>query len=167
MANRRNNPWRIVIFCILSVALFVYVIPICALVSSSIVGGYPTDLESRFRLCSDIDLPHSASVILFEDGERSMNGDGVFTVVFEVNHGDLRALLQSAPFGGSWETGPVPAEIKQSFFENEFKLKAPWHATNTKYVAQDRGPKHLPWHNGRLFIVEPDSRRVWFGEWDY
>jgi hypothetical protein len=41
-----------------------------------------------------------------------------------------------------------------------------WDSKDIMFVAQDTGPQSLPWHNGRLLVVDRSKLRVWFGEYD-
>lgn len=126
-----------------------------------------SEMLARFQFLSGIRLPNSATIEYLEDGDLAWNGDGVYSMTFSINDVDLKTLLQSSPFGGTWQPGPVPSKIREAYFENDFKRNASWRTPDVFHTAQDRGPNGMPWHNGRIFMVDRNAKRVWFGEWDY
>ncbi len=164
MSKRSSRSFRFLIFVIFSCSIALCWTPIERLRQARA----KSEMLARFQFLSDIPLPNSAMIEYLEDGERAlMNGDGVYSVIFQINDADLGMLLQSSPFGGTWDLGPVPSKIRDAYFENDFKRNAPWQAAHIVHTAQDRGPKGMPWHNGRIFMVDRNAKRVWFGEWDY
>ncbi len=138
-----------------------------------------------FRFYTGLWWPSNARVIARGDDHGGFHGDGEFYVVFETDEQTIQKWLSgSAPWGQEWEQGPVPGEIGfhcsfgtlgaswstvngESRYRGDEELVRLFSSNQTWYAARERGSSSLRWHNGDLFIVDPQAKTVWFCVWDW
>ncbi len=133
--------------------------------------GILTDPGSRlgFRFYTGLWWPSNARVIARGDDHGGFHGDGEFYVVIETDEQTIQKWLSgSAPWGQECEHGPVPDEISYHCSFGDYSVS--WRTFNSNqvwYAAKERCCSSLRWHNGDLFIVDPQAKTVWFCVWDF
>ncbi|MBX9790358.1 MAG: hypothetical protein K2Y37_15680 [Pirellulales bacterium] len=144
------------------------------------------DSASDFKFITGLVMPKGALVVRTADDHGGFHGDGEFYLVFKADRKSLVKLLaDEPPWGDRWQTSPVPGlmgfgnqfgwQSKFSADEGHAAIDATrpdraayaFHAPSMRYSAQERCCQTLPWHNGSLLIVDPESGYVWLSVWDF
>jgi hypothetical protein len=152
---------------------------------SSLFHTLLVDSASDFKFYTGLAMPEGASVVRTGDDHGGFQGDGEFYLVFEADPEALSKWLADAPpWGKSWQAGPLPSEMT---FQNMFgwqesglldlpepdahlnpdRAENVLNSTRVRYSAEERCCQTLPWHNGSLLIVDPESGYVWLSVWDF
>lgn len=118
-------------------------------------------------------LPRFTSMKIHDERNlRQWQGDGDYFVSFDLDAADLAKLLEKSPWTGCpWTQGAPPEEIQrnlESLPTAWLQHGLPdWESDHLLHAAEDfKHAPQLPWHNGRVAIVDSKLRRVWVLEWD-
>lgn len=120
------------------------------------------------------------------DEHGGMVGDGESIAVFKLTQPAIDKLIESKPpWSADWQVGPVPGEIgfHCNFGTDGVAFGGPIGETGTYtgdeslvrllssgrlfYDAKERCCDSLPWHNGHLIVIDPDTKTVWLSVWDF
>lgn len=118
--------------------------------------------------------------------------EGEYSLVFSTTSKQINYwITNESPWGKEWKDGPIPHHIMNCNFglggvgmyirtDSNGKVdtvytnknKIYWFLTekNFKYVSEEfccPNDSNLRYHNGRLLILEIDSNKVWYSNWDY
>jgi hypothetical protein len=102
-------------------------------------------------------------------------GDGEFHLILECDPGTIERWLADHPFWGDsqWQRGPVPREIGfHCTFGNSAsigccgEIQEVFNSSRVWYAARNRCPT-MPYHQGNLVVVDPESGRVWYSDWKW
>lgn len=141
-----------------------------ALVGYYILAGLRAGPDRDFTRITEIEWPQSATVILTHNDHSLPLGDGESHIIFDTDGNTITKWLTApAPWeGDEWQTGPVPDEIAGNCLlrDDKAELQRLLSSPHTHYAALDAGPEALPWHNGRLLLLDPANHRVWLFVWD-
>jgi hypothetical protein len=172
-----NTRWRLSKWVVALAALFAVVcggvLFICA--GGTLVGLYVyDDLRQNpardFTQITGLQWPESAIVTLTCDDHSPPLGDGERHIVFDIDGNTMEKwLVMSPPWKlDTWQSGPIPDEISGncSLRHDNQELLRLSGSPDTLYVAADVGPEALPWHNGRLLLLDPANNRVWLFVWN-
>lgn len=163
-----------VIMCLLSIRLVVWA----------------TSVEGRFTLATGLSWPSTVRVVATGDNHGGFTGDGEFYLLLECDPATIRLWLEDRPFwgGSSWQRGPVPTQIgyhcqlgsqkslgsvtfpdgSKEYFGGSAEVREVLSSPRLWYAARDRCQSpDLPYHQGNLLIVDPESGRVWYSDWKW
>jgi hypothetical protein len=117
--------------------------------------------------------------------------EGEFSIVFKTTENQIKLWLDSGPpwENAKWQKGKIPYEIgvavkfnfpdgvsagiydngESMYFGNEALIKLLNDSTNYYSFVEDCCPKEkgLRFHNGRLLIIQPQTKMVYFQHWDF
>ena len=169
-----RDPWKLAIriFQILVVfGIFTFGLLglTCVFFGELIFDGPTKTPEEYFQHNASMIFPDNGVIVHHFRQRNSFNGDGEFVCIFDLDEDGINRLLDQRIWGQEWVAGQ-PLEIVRSHFSDEqFKNDAIWQRKDIRHLAQNRSPNNdfLPWHNGRIFIIDTQARRVWFGDWDF
>lgn len=140
-----------------------------------------------FERITGLPCPSDIQSVVSEDTHGGLHGDGRLVISLAVRPELIDLWLKSRPPWNArgWRNGPVPVEIgvnctsgKQtlwtasdeegrSTYQGTQEARCLLDAERIWYVAHDRGPSTMPWHNGNALILDPGTNRVWLFVWDY
>lgn len=149
---------------------------------------WASSAQGRFALATGLSCPKVVSLIDTEDNHSVYNGDGEFYLIMECDPETTHRWLSSRPFWGlsQWHRGPVPAEIgfhchfgasetmgystipdgSEEYFGGSAEIREVLSSPKFWYAAEDKCPS-IPYHQGRLLVVDPESGRVWYSDWKW
>jgi hypothetical protein len=122
--------------------------------------------EAEFTEYTGLDFPDSARILAVGDTHGGLNGDGEFYLAFEADKETIQAWLDQEPPWGqpAWLPGPVPGEIANHCMDAP---RDGMDSDRIHYIAQDFKRASIPWHNGRLLVLDPARGRVVLSWWDF
>lgn len=125
-----------------------------------------SDPISEFTNATGLSLPSTSTVVNAADTHGGFHGDGELYLVFKTNLAIVEDWLTDVPpwKQKDWLAGPVPPEISSHC------LHAPTTGMNSaevRYIAEDFKLSSIPWHNGRLLVVNPNTGEVTLSWWDF
>lgn len=121
---------------------------------------------AEFSEITRLELPEGAKLVVADDTHGGFHGDGELFFVYTVSREAIEEWLVEPPPWSQreWQRGPVPREISSHC------LDAPTEGMNrnrVRYVAEDSEYSGIPWHNGRLLVLDPQAGRVVLSCWDF
>lgn len=141
--------------------------------------------REEFEKATGILCPLSSQLILSEDTHGGMQGDGTLCIAWTMKREIISRWLADPPPWNlkEWKRGPVPTNIGVNCSLETRPLWAVSDATgpryggdqqlqellgskDVRYVAKNRGPSSLPWHNGNLLIIDTTTNSAWLFVWD-
>ena len=121
-----------------------------------------------FERETGFNVSESMKILSSDDTHGGFLGDGEFYVIFQADAKVVSEYINSKPpwDNNKWLKGPIDPFILQhcSFGRGLGRFSNP---KEVFYVARNRGPAELPWHNGDLFFIDPDNNSVWYSRWDF
>jgi|GEM_PF-4449205 len=173
-AFAKRNDWKYIIrifqiLTITGIVLFVFVGLTCAFLGETIMYGPKRTPSEYFQRASGMLLPADAEIVYSREDHRSMNGDGYFVCIFDLNDEGINRLLEQRIWGQDWAVGQPLDIIRRHCCDDRFQNEPIWERDDVHHLAQNMSPNNdiLPWHNGRIFIIDSEAGRVWFGDWDF
>jgi hypothetical protein len=178
-AFKRSKKWRWLLLAFLAVSADVvrYGIFVWAL---SPLG--------KFSLTTGLFCAKPAKVITTGSDYGGFPADGEFYLILECDSGTIQRWLADRPFWGrsQWRRGPVPPEIgfhcqfgssesmgcctladgSKEYSGGSAEIREVLSSPRVWYAARDRCPT-IPYHQGNLLVVDPESGRVWYSDWKW
>jgi hypothetical protein len=123
------------------------------------------DERKHFYESSGFRLPADAEIVLSCDDHGGFHGDGEYYLVFDVTEQDIQSYLQTSFWNQEWQRGAVPKEVSfhtalSKWANNTFNSSQIW------YIAENRNTM-IPFHNGRLMLIDTRINRVFYSQWDF
>lgn len=147
----------------------------------------PPTPEQVFERATGFRWPSNAIVI--SSGGDGLVTDGEFHVVFSVDEATISQWRRVQPVTplSQWQSGPVPTEIgAHCAFGKKYAAYLTRHESNEEvhyagdpelvdllssdkimYSAHDERYGSIPWHNGRLLILDNRTNKVWLSIWNF
>ena len=148
-------------------------------------------LTLRFCWLTGLRVPFGAKDLRTADDHGGFHGDGEYYAVFKTEDRTVQSwLAKPAPWSRQkWEKGPVPphaglhagfghhgtgmsvvrsanGSTREEYFGGSPEIMAVLQSSNVWFSCRARGPKDMPWYNGDLIILDPNSSMVWLSSWD-
>jgi hypothetical protein len=131
-------------------------------------------------------IPSSTQIIIAEDTHGGLQGDGTICIALKVKHDVLGGWTNNLPPWSVdiWGRGPVPSEIGVNCsmqsrplwtisdskgakkYGGDQQLRELLESQDIWYVAKNRGPSTIPWHNGNLLVIDTKTDTAWLFVWD-
>jgi hypothetical protein len=126
----------------------------------------------KFKHYSAYSLPASAQVQAASDDHRGIQHEGFYHIIFDASPEDIKSLLEQRTWQKcEWSSGPVNDASRTKHRLGRLRggddFPVPWSSQAIQFISQNRGHDSLPWHRGRIFVVNRKSGRVWFTDWNY
>ena len=115
-------------------------------------------------------IPWAARVLDSGDTHGGFLGDGVYHLVLQFPSAEqVEALREHTSWPDcQWQRGPVPKEISFYFREHFAQFPPPLDSPNIWFLAQDYKLSTLsPYYNGRFLLLDTETRRAWYSQWDF
>jgi hypothetical protein len=143
--------------------------------------------QGQFTLATGLSCPSMAKVIATGDNHGGFTGDGEFYLIIECDPATIQRWLTDHPFWVSqWRPGPVPPEIgfhchfgssemmgyctlpdgSQEYSGGSAEVREVLSSPHVWYAAKNRCPS-IPYHQGNLLVVDPESGKVWYSDWKW
>lgn len=121
---------------------------------------------AEFTRYTGLAFPDSAKILTAGDTHGGFNGDGEFYVAFDADRQTIDSWLDDPPPWNqpAWLPGPVPQEIAGHCMDAP---REGMDSERIRYVAEDFKLASIPWHNGRLLVLDPARGRVVLSWWDF
>lgn len=134
----------------------------------SLNGVRCLEIENQFQTFSEssgLELPTNAQIIESCDDHSGFHWDGEYYLVFDTTSEEISKYLQITPWNNQWQKQPVPSEISSNtglsnVFADVFESNDIWYAATGKDGA-------IPYHNGKLIVIDPKQNRVFYSQWDF
>lgn len=125
-----------------------------------------SDPISEFTNATGLSLPSNAKVVDAADTHGGFHGDGELCLILKTNPVVIENWLSDAPpwKQKDWLVGPVPSEVASHCLETP---TTGMKSTEVRYFAEDFKLSSIPWHNGRLLVVNPKTGQVTLSWWDF
>ena len=128
------------------------------------------DESGYFRESSGAELPENIHILFSCDDHSDFHWDGEYYFVFETSPAEAKAYLEVPLWNEEWQRGPLPEVIQRNTGLSHWAGE-PLKGTEIWYVAENRSPWvsyfYKRWWNGRALIVDPETGRVYYMEWDF
>ena len=123
--------------------------------------------EERFESMTCLKLSPSATVHAMFNSYTL--GEGDYLVVFNSSQEALEDYLdQPAPWGSSWQRGPLPDSMRRQGLDIFTQNGADILDTDSIWFASvDFSSRDIEFQNGNLLILSPDTNEIWFTYWDH
>ncbi|TWU21236.1 hypothetical protein [Novipirellula artificiosorum] len=138
------------------------------------------------RAETGIEMGDGWSEVDSEDEHGGFVGDGETFAVFKLTQPAIDKLIESKPpWSAGWQSGPVPGDIglhcdfgtdgvafggligEAGTYTGDELLVRLLGSQRVIYDAKERCCDSLPWHNGNLIVIDPDTKTVWLSVWDF
>lgn len=151
-------------------------------------GCSSSDPKTVFEERTGLSISDSISNIRVTDSYELLEGD--FSIVFKTTKSQINSWLNNSPPWKNlkWHKGQIPPEIgiavrfnfpegvasvssdngKNTYFGDENLIKLLNDTTNYYSYVEDccSGEKGLRFHDGRLLILQPHTRMIYYTVWD-
>lgn len=118
-----------------------------------------------FLESSGLKLPTNARIIESCDDHSGFHGDGEYYMVFDTTPEEINKYLQTTPWNNQWQKQPVPSDI--SFRTGLTKIYADTFESNDIWYVATGKDGAIPYHNGKLMVIDPQLNRVFYSQWDF
>lgn len=167
---------RLIAGAVLVAAFIVIVMVVSSLYFDEVRGPRPQVNSADFRRVAGFSLPPNANILYYRNLLGSgIGGDGLYSVVFEVDSQEMAALTSQSPWHGhEWEKGPLPDAPLGGLFDvpsnTSQGMELPRNKAEIYFIIDAQGPVVAERHEseydrGRLLVVDPVLNRVWFSWW--
>ena len=118
-----------------------------------------------FLESSGLQLPTNAQIIESCDDHSGFHWDGEYYLVFNTTSEEIEKYLQTTPWNNQWQKQPVPSDISSNtglsnVFADVFESNDIWYVATGKDGA-------IPYHNGKLMVIDTERNRVFYSQWDF
>ena len=137
-------------------------------VEYSLNGGKCLEIENQaqaFYQSSGLKLPSDVQIIESCDDHGGFHGDGEYYLVFDTSEKQISEYLKATPWNSQWQQQPVPREISSRTGLEEIAADT-FESSNIWYVATGKDAT-IPYHNGKLMVIDPQNNRVFYSQWDF
>ncbi|HEY9641540.1 MAG TPA: hypothetical protein V6C57_13715 [Coleofasciculaceae cyanobacterium] len=123
------------------------------------------DEAQYFYESSGYQLPTDAQIILSCDDHSGFHWDGEYYIVFDTSNEKVKKYLETSLWNTTWKRGPIPQKI--SFHTGLSKWEnSKFDSSSIWYLADDQNTL-IPFHNGRLMVINSEKNRILYSEWDF
>lgn len=123
------------------------------------------DEAQYFYESSGFQLPANAQIILSCDDHSGFHWDGEYYIVFDTTAEEIKKYLETSLWGTTWKKGSVPQQI--SFHTGLSRWEgSKFNSSSIWYLAENQNT-NIPFHNGRLMVIDPEKNRILYSEWDF
>lgn len=137
-------------------------------ISFSLNNSECLEVESEsqhFYESSGFHLPSNAQIILSCDDHGGFHNDGEYYLVFDTTPEAISTYLNSPAWSTTWQNGIIPQEIGSRTALSRWNPGV-FSSLEVSYIVENRNTI-LPFHNGRLMIIDLSNSRVYYSQWDY
>lgn len=118
-----------------------------------------------FYNSSGLELPSNAQIIKSCDDHGGFHGDGEYYVVFNTSKEEIDKYFQTNPWDSQWQKQPVPKDISSRTGLTEAYADI-FESSDIWYIATGEDGA-IPYHNGKLMVVDLIKNRVFYSQWDF
>ena len=125
-------------------------------------SGNPRD---KFQHLTGLDLSPSSTLNTAYDDHGGIFGDGETLLAFNTAPEIAKGIASRQPPWDQtdWKTCPVPNTIQSNCLNASRDFM---NDENAVYAAVPKGPSRMPWHNGRLLVINVETNQIYLFCWD-
>lgn len=129
------------------------------------------DESQYFYDSSEFKMPTNAEIVISCNDHSGFHRDGEYYVVFDTTNQYINNYLQSRLWEISWKRGPIPDTVTSKTglykkFLEDFQSPNVWYLVEDRFPVKESQPANI-FHNGRLIMINPDKKRVFYSQWDF
>jgi hypothetical protein len=148
-------------------------------------------IEEKFKKCTDLNI--NDTIYNIKETDTYFPLEGEYSLVFNTTEKQINEWIKNKPPWNNkkWQKGPRPYNVLNcnfglggtgryiktdtkgnvdTVYTNKNKLFGFLTKDNFIYVSREfccPNDSNLRYHNGQLLILEVDSNKIWYSNWDY